>query len=129
VSAHGQRRRPAVAANDTMPQRRGPVRFKDIVEADIEQGNSKGDQLGDHINLLADQRELDSRSIVGMKMKSRGRRRGHAVGNRGKEKKSRGERRIGERPRCPKLKSELPCKVFWPPGWRFCWKQRLGHTR
>jgi hypothetical protein len=38
------------------------------------------------------QRELDSGSIAGTKMKSRGRRRGSAVGNRGKEQKiARGE--------------------------------------
>jgi hypothetical protein len=55
VSARGQRPHPAVAANDAIPQRRGPVRFKIVVEADIEQGNSKGDQLGDHINFWADQ--------------------------------------------------------------------------
>jgi hypothetical protein len=67
--------------------------------------------------------ELDSGSIAGTKMKSRGRRRGPAVEITGKSKKLCEERRIGEQRHCPKLASEkcgLSGELFWPPGWRVC---------
>jgi hypothetical protein len=50
VSARDQRSRPAPRpAVQTMPSlNAGVVRFEVVVEEDIEHGNSKGDQLGDH---------------------------------------------------------------------------------